>query len=134
VLDPDQLAKVNAVRVELDTVAALDKAAGGKGSQTAKMLASQQLLRNIAGPLGMPDSWVESGLSQTLMRPAQFAAAAVEPRIHAAVARGLLDPAEAQRLLDIARRANTATPSELARLSQALAPGLLGYSAAQAGQ
>lgn len=134
VLDPDQLAKVNAIRAELDTVAGLDKAANGKGSQTAKMLASQQLLRNIAGPLGMPDSWIESGLSQTLLRPVQFAATAVEPRIHAAVARGLLDPAEAQRLIAIARKANTATPSELARLAQALSPGLLGYSAAQAGQ
>lgn len=134
VLDPDQLAKVNAIRSELDTVAGLDKAAGGKGSQTAKMLASQQLLRNIGGPLGMPDSWVESGLSQTLLRPAQFAASAVEPRIHAAVARGLLDPTEAQRLIQIARSANTATPSELARLAQALSPGLLGYGAAQASQ
>lgn len=134
VLDPDQLAKVNAIRAELDTVAGLDKAAGGKGSQTAKMLASQQLLRNIGGPLGMPDSWVESGLSQTLLRPTQFAAKALEPRIHSAVARGLLDPAEAQRLIQIARKANTATPSELARLAQALSPGLLGYGAAQASQ
>lgn len=134
-MTPSQMQRIGAVRDELETVSNLASAANGKGqSQTAKMLASQQLLRNIGGPLGMPDSWVESGISQTLLRPVQFAATAVEPRIHAAVARGLLDPAEAQRLIAIARNANTATPSELARLAQALSPGLLGYSAAQAGQ
>lgn len=134
VLDPDQLAKVNAIRAELDTVAGLDKAANGKGSQTAKMLASQQLVRSIAGPLGAPDSFGTSVLSETIARGPQWILKAAEPRIQAALARGLLDPAEAQRLIAIARKANTATPSELARLAQALSPGLLGYGAAQAGQ
>lgn len=139
VLDPDQLAKVRAVQSELDTVAGLDKAAGGPGSQTAKMLASQNLIKQVAGPLGMPESWVGSVAAQTAQRPVQFVLQAAEPRIHAAVAKGLLDPAEAKRLVAMASAADS--PSRAAALLQKYLPdlasskpvaGLLGYQAAQA--
>jgi len=102
-LTPTQMGKVNAVRSELETLANLDNAANGRGSQTAKMLASQNLLKQTAGPLGIPDSWIESVLSQTAMRPLQFGYKSAESRIGEAVTQGLLNPEQAARLVQMAR-------------------------------
>lgn len=99
-LDPDQLAQVRGIAGELDRGAALSRAANGPGSQTARSLASQNLVRQILGPTGLPESWAENALVRTAMRPAQFIAAAAEPDIQAALARALLDPAQARAALD----------------------------------
>lgn len=133
-MTPSQMGRINAVRDELELVSNLSRAANGPGSQTAKMLASQNLVRNIAGPLGAPESWIESTLAQTAMRPLQFGLKTAEERIQQNLSQGLLSPFEAQRLIQIARKADTATKSELGLLARAMAPGLLGYAGAQYGQ
>jgi hypothetical protein len=133
-MTPSQMQRIAAVRDELETASNLSRAANGPGSQTAKMLASQNLMRQIAGPLGIPDSWVGSALSQEFMRAPQFFVRSAEERIQQSVAKGLLTASEGQRLLGIAMRADTAPPNELALLGKALAPGLLGYGMAQQGQ
>lgn len=133
-MTPTQMGRINAVRDELELASNLSRAANGPGSQTAKMLASQNLVRNIAGPLGAPDSWIESTLAQTAMRPLQFGLKTAEERIQQSLTQGLLSPFEAQRLLRIAQNADRATQSELALLARAMAPGLLGYGAAQNAQ
>ncbi len=69
------------------------------GSPTAQNMASQNMLRRLLGPTGMPESWAENTMLQTLMRPLQFAAKAGEPRIQNRLAELLLDPAEAQRMM-----------------------------------
>lgn len=136
VMTPEQMAALGAVRNELETVANLGQAANGPGSQTAKMLASQNLLQRIAGPLGLPQSFAESVLARSLMRPVQFGMQAAEPRIQEAIARGLLDPAEALRMLAASRAADAVVPpnalQELARRSAPAAIG--GLSAYGAGQ
>lgn len=136
VLTPSQMDRINAVRNELELVANLSQAANGPGSQTAKMLASQNLLRQIAGPMGLPDSFVENAVSQSLLRPVQWGMNAAEPRIQAAIARGLLDPEEAMRLVTSARRADAiAPPNALQLLMQRSAPAAIGgLSAYGAGQ
>ena len=104
VLDPDQYAKVMAVGQELDKGAAVARAANGPGSATAQRLASQNVLRQILGPTGLPQSWAESTLLNTAMRPAQFAYNGVaEPKIQAVLADLLLDPAKAHAALQAAR-------------------------------
>lgn len=133
-MTPSQMARINAVRDELETVSNLSRAANGPGSQTAKMLASQNLLGNLAGPMGVPKSWTSSTIAQTAMRVPQFAMKTAEERIQQSLAAGLLSPFEAQRLVRIAQRIDTATPSEVGLLAKALAPGLLGYQSAQYGQ
>lgn len=131
VMTPTQMGRLNAIRDELEMVANLGQAANGPGSQTAKMLASQNLLRQIAGPAGLPESFFDSVLSQTLMRPVQFGLQAAEPRIGAAIGRGLMDPGEAQRLISAASLADTPqAPNRLAALLRRAAPAAIGASAA----
>lgn len=104
VLDPDQFAKVQAIGMELDKAAAVGRAANGPGSGTAQRLASQNVLRQVLGPTGLPESWAESTLLNTAMRPVQFAYNGVaEPRIQAVLADLLMNPAKAQAALQAAR-------------------------------
>lgn len=127
VMTPDQMATLGAVRNELELVANLGNAANGPGSQTARMLASQNLLQRIAGPMGLPQSFAESVLARTAMRPVQFGMQAAEPRIQEAIARGLLDPEEALRMVGAARAADqVAPPNALQVLMRRSAPAAIG--------
>lgn len=127
VMTPDQMAALGAVRNELELVANLGSSANGPGSQTARMLASQNMLRRIAGPLGLPDSFAESVLARTVSRPLQFGMQAAEPRIQEAIARGLLDPEEALRMVSAARAADAvAPPNALQVLMRRSAPAAIG--------
>lgn len=123
VLTPAQVGKLNAVRGELETAANLAQAANGPGSQTAKSLASQNLMRQLIGPTGMPQSWAESALLQTVMRPVQFGMQAAEPRIQQQLADILLDPALARGALKAAQPGGLLNP---------IARGLLDISQAAA--
>jgi len=137
VLDPEQFQKVMAVGQELDKMAAVGRAANGPGSATAQRLASQNVLRQILGPTGLPESWAESTLLNTAMRPVQFAYNGVaEPKIQAVLADLLLDPSKAQAALLAARTAPQKLSPEvraaLPYLEQALR--VSGPAAALAGQ
>ena len=118
VLQPDQLSKLNAVRNELDLASNLAQAANGPGSQTAKSLASQNLLRQILGPTGLPQSWAESTMLETLLRPVQFGMKAAEPRIQNKLAEIMLDPSKAGNALSAAQK------KELSNALQRVAPYL----------
>jgi hypothetical protein len=114
VLEPDQFAKVMAVGQELDKGAAVARAANGPGSATAQRLASQNVLRQILGPTGLPESWAESTLLNTAMRPVQFAYNGVaEPKIQKVLADLLLDPTKARAALQAARTAPQSLPQSV---------------------
>lgn len=103
-LEPDQLAKVRGVLSETDRAAAVGRAANGPGSATADRLASQNVLRQILGPTGLPESWAESTLLNTAMRPVQFVYNGVaEPKIQAVLSDLVMNPARAQAVLAAAR-------------------------------
>lgn len=137
VLDPSQQAALNAVRGELETAANLSSAANGPGSQTAKSLASQNLLRRLLGPTGMPESWAESAILQTVARPVQFAMNAAEPRIQNRLAEVMLNPEQAAMVLEMARalpmssRAGMAVNPYLPRAGVELGGNALSNAAAQ---
>jgi len=116
VMTPEQIGKIGAVRNELELIANLGNAANGPGSQTAKSLASQNLLRQVLGPTGLPQSWAEGTMLQTLMRPVQFGMAAAEPRIQNKLAEIMLNPDAAKKAL------KSVTPKEANKLLQLLAP------------
>lgn len=118
VLQPEQLSKLNAVRNELELASNLAQAANGPGSQTAKSLASQNLLRQILGPTGLPQSWAESTMLETLLRPVQFGMKAAEPRIQNKLAEIMLDPSKAGNALSAAQN------KELSNALQRVAPYL----------
>lgn len=114
VLDPEQYGKVMAVGKELDRGAAVARAANGPGSATAQRMASQNVLRQILGPAGLPQSWAESTLLNTAARPVQFAYNGVaEPKIQSVLTDLLLDPAKAQAALQASRTAPQTLPKSV---------------------
>jgi hypothetical protein len=102
VMSPEQMSKLQAVRNELELSSNLSQAANGPGSQTAKSLASQNMLRQILGPTGLPQSWAESTVLESLLRPVQFGMKAAEPRIQNKLADIMLDPELARAALKAA--------------------------------
>lgn len=104
VVTPENVSKLNAVRNELELASNLGQAANGPGSQTAKSLASQNLMRQILGPTGLPQSWAESTLLESLLRPVQFGMQAAEPRIQNKLAEIMLNPSTAKEALTAAEK------------------------------
>lgn len=102
VMTPEQLSTIRAIADELSTTSAVEAAARASGSPTAQNLASQNVLRQFLGPTGLPESWAESTLLNSIMRPVQFVAKAGEPKITNRLAEAMLNPQEAAALLEIA--------------------------------
>lgn len=115
-MSPTQMGRINAVRNELELAANLAQAANGPGSQTAKTLASQNLLRQILGPTGAPESWAESTLLTNLARPVQFAYGTAEPAIQNALADILLNPGLARAAMASAQQTPRQLPATVNRL------------------
>lgn len=127
VMEPNQLAQIRGVAGEVDRAAAVARAENGPGSATAQRLASQNVLRQVLGPTGLPESWAESTLLNTFMRPVQFGYNQVaEPRIQQVIAEALLDPSRAAALLQQARAGQIRIPdnvvSQLALAAARLTP------------
>jgi hypothetical protein len=100
ILTEDQIKTLRGVAKDLARKAKSDDLARGLGSNTSKNLATQNILRQSFGPLGMPQSWAESTMLQTAFKPFNLIYGNVaEPRIASALGSGLLDTGEAQRLL-----------------------------------
>lgn len=130
-LTPEQNTTIRQIGEQLGRRANADELGRAVGSNTAQNLASQNVLRQFLGPLGLPQSIGEraaqSTLGQTVLRPLQWAAQTGEPRILQQLANASLNPQEAARLLQLAQR----NP----RLAQAIwaRQGLLGTTAQTAG-
>lgn len=98
VLTPDQLNLLRTVASEADRTAAVASAGAGPGSPTAQRLASQNILRQLIGPTGLPSSWAESAIANTVIgKPFNLIYGGVaEPRIQNVLADALLDPSFAR--------------------------------------
>jgi hypothetical protein len=119
---PEDLGALRGVLGEADRGAAVARAANGPGSATAQRLASQNVLRQLFGPTGLPQSWAESTLLNTAARPLQFAYNGVaEPRIQQELATLLLDPSKARAAIEAAKK--TGKGAELAAAIERLLPG-----------
>lgn len=100
ILTEDQIKSLRGVAKDLARKAKSEDLARGLGSNTAKNLSTQNIMRQAFGPLGMPESWAESTMLQTAFKPFNLIYGNVaEPRIAASLGGGLLDTGEAQRLL-----------------------------------
>lgn len=135
VLDPAQLSKVRSVGDELNTLAALAQDRVAAGSQTAKMLAGQNLIKSLAGPLGIPESWLDTTIGNALMKGPNmvYGALGVNNRVNERVADVLLDPLEARAAVAAARLRDNRTPSrtktQLDRLTARTRPAAIGSAA-----
>lgn len=104
VMDPQQMEVIEGVAEQLARRANAENLGRGPDSPTAQNLISQNLLRQVLGPLGLPESAAENALLQTLLRPAQFVGKLSEPRILNRLAEISLDPQQAQAALIAAQR------------------------------
>lgn len=92
IMEPEQMQALTGVAKDLSRRATAQEIGKVQGSPTAQYLSSQNLMRQIAGPTGMPQSWVESALMQTAARPLDFVAKRSDPMIQRKIAETLLDP------------------------------------------
>lgn len=71
------------------------------GSNTAQNLASQNMLRRMLGPTGLPETWAESTMLQSLLSPVQMGSklSGADRKILDRIASGLLDPMDGIGLL-----------------------------------
>lgn len=99
VMKPSSVNVVNNIVKDLQRKATSEDLAKTVGSNTAQNLASQQLLRNILGPMGLPQSWAESVISQSMARPVQFAMKGAEGRIQDVLGQAMLDPNFAAQIM-----------------------------------
>jgi hypothetical protein len=85
------------------------------GSPTAQYLSGRNALRQIMGPLGLPEKWSEKVLADTLVgRGLSAAAAPAENAIQAKLGQFLVNPAEAQKAASLL----TARQSRMVPLSR----------------
>ena len=104
VMTPEQMSVLKAIERELAGVANVENLGRATGSNTAQNLVSQNTLRQMLGPLGLPQGWAENTMWQTLLRPVQFTAKIGEPKVAGKIAEALADPNEFIRLMGLVER------------------------------
>jgi hypothetical protein len=97
---PDIAALENVAR-DLGRKSFAETAGGAKGSPTAQNLASQNMLRRVLGPTGLPETWAESNFLQGLVSPVQIGSklSGADQKIMERIAQGLIDPVDGIGLL-----------------------------------
>jgi len=94
VMAPRDVAALQNVARDLGRKTFADTAGAAKGSPTAQNLASQNMLRRALGPTGLPESWAESTMLQSLLAPVQGVSrlTGANQRIMDEIAAAMLDP------------------------------------------
>lgn len=108
VMDPAQRQTLQQAAEALGRRARADELGRIPGSPTAQNIVSQNLARQILGPLGLPENFIEGQLMRNLLRLPQLAfgragGPGAEQNVLARAADAMLDPDEFVRLSQIAR-------------------------------
>lgn len=105
-LSPGQLGAARDVARDLGRSANAQELGMARGSPTGQNFVSQDILRQVLGPFGLPKSFSESTLAETLLRPVSFAYKAPEARVMGLLGDASLDPKKARELLlkELAKR------------------------------
>lgn len=129
VMEPGQMQTINAVRDYFARRAAAGELSAARGSDTAQNLAGLNVLRSIAGPLGLPEGFLASTLAQTVSRPLSVLAQPAEAAIQRRLAEALLNPQMASGIIQ--STTPTARQALLQNLySRALTAGSVGAGTA----
>jgi len=132
-LAPEQMDTLRSAATALASRASADDLGRAVGSNTAQNLISQNMLRQMLGPLGLPQGWAERGaastIGQTLTRPFQWAGQVGEGRVMGRLAQAALEPQDAAALL--LRGSSQQTPSWLLRNQGLFAWPALTYATQQ---
>lgn len=99
VMSPGQMETIENVGKDLARSTNAQETGKAFGSNTAQNLISQDILRQVLGPVGLPVSWAENALTQTVMRPVSWAHKIPEQKVLKSLGAAMLDPDEARRLL-----------------------------------
>jgi hypothetical protein len=103
VMPTDDIAALEGVAYDLGRKQFAETAGAAKGSPTAQNLVSQNLLRRLIGPTGLPESWAENTMLNTIARPVQWVGKLGEPRIQNALAELMVDPQRAAAAIEMTR-------------------------------
>lgn len=129
VMSTRDIAQLEGVARDLGRKAFAENAGKATGSNTAQNLASQNMLRRILGPTGLPETWAESTMLQSMLYPVQGVSklAGADRRIQERIAMSLLDPNDAAGLLMLQPPVSRALlGSPVQRLLPGTTAGLLG--------
>lgn len=107
VMPTQDIAALESVARDLVRKEAAQNLGKASGSPTMQNMLSQNLLQRIAGPLGVPESFAQNALAQTLARPYGFAVAAGQQPINTILAEAMTNPALANQLLSLAPAASS---------------------------
>lgn len=103
VMNTRDIAALESVARDYGRKAFAENAGRATGSNTVQNMASQNMLRRILGPTGLPETWAESTMLQTMLSPVQAGSKLLgaDKRIMDRIAMGLLDPNDAAVLLGL---------------------------------
>jgi hypothetical protein len=105
VMNPKDLAALEGVARDLARKENAQTLGRAVGSPTMQNMMGQNLLNRVAGPLGMPQSWAQSVVADTLLsRPYDFVMRSAQPKIGGLLSEAMTDPAKAQLLLTAAKQ------------------------------
>ena len=129
ILEPGQRETVENVARDLGRSANAQELGMARGSPTAQNLVGQDILRQVLGPLGIPKGLADTALADFAARPVSWAYKPVEQRVLGLLGDAAIDPKEAKRLLDLARKRGLFNADNLIPYSSSLGTaGLLGLS------
>lgn len=125
VMDTKDIATLEAIAKDLARKENAQNLGRAVGSPTMQNMMGQNLINRIAGPLGMPQSFSQNVIANTLSRPYDFVMKSAQPKISATLAEALADPAKAQQLLTLAKQQSGAGKVAAKLEKFASVPGLL---------
>lgn len=105
VMTPEQMKTIVGISKDLERKANASDLAAARGSDTAQNLIADNMLRNIVGPIGMPQSWASKAVGSAIVnalprRAVDLAIPSVERKVQGLLADAMTDPALAAKLLE----------------------------------
>ena len=131
VLEPKQLGSIQDVLSDLQRAQQAKDIGRPMGSPTAQYLVGKDILRSIAGPVGVPQGFLDNVLTESLAaRPASFLLKSPEERVLGLLGDALTDPQRAAQLMEQAKKV---PPGPQREMLQRQAMGLLRGATAAGG-
>ncbi len=106
IMTPRQMEKLKMIGEQLARRVNADELGRAAGSNTSQNLLGQNLMRQLLGPLGLPESTIERAAQSTLLqsiigRPSKWIGQIGEERVLETLARASLDPKVAKEMLRV---------------------------------
>lgn len=125
VMSPENMKLLEAIGQDLALKSNGQNLGRAVGSPTMQNMMGQNLLNRVGSQLGLPQSFSESVIANTLARPYDFVMRSAEPKISGLLAEAMTSPAKASALLNLVqKRPGLLSEPELGLLSKAASRSL----------